>query len=83
MGIHKDISFNNTATILHDVCLGLQCLHTRNPPIVYWDLTPNNILLCCHLRAKISDLGVARTLQATDTTLTQPQEWALSCPLNV
>lgn len=71
MEIHSDISFNNTTIILNDVCLGLQYLHTRNSPIIHRDLTPNNILLCCHLRAKISDLGVARTLQATDTTLTQ------------
>ena len=63
-----DISFSNTVTILNDVCSGLQYLHSRNPPIVHRDLTPNNILLCYHLRAKITDLGVARTLQATDTT---------------
>ena len=70
---HNDIniSFNNTVSILNDVCLGLQYLHSRTPPIVHRDLTPNNILLCYHLRAKITDLGVARTLQATDTTLTK------------
>ena len=66
-----DVSFRNTVTILNDVCLGLQYLHSRDPPIVHRDLTPNNILLCGHLRAKITDFGVARTLQATDTTLTQ------------
>ena len=65
------ISFHTITTILNDVCLGLQYLHTRTPPIVHRDLTPNNILLCHHLRAKISDLGVARTLEATDTTLTK------------
>ena len=63
-----DVSFNNTVTILNDVCSGLQYLHSRSPPIVHRDLTPNNILLCYHLRAKITDLGVARTLQITDTT---------------
>ena len=59
-------------SILNDVCLGLQYLHSRNPPIVHRDLTPNNILLCSHLRAKITDLGVAKVLHTTNTkTLTQ------------
>ena len=65
------ISFNTITTILNDVCLGLQYLHSRTPPIIHRDLTPNNILLCHHCRAKISDLGVARTLETTDTTLTK------------
>ena len=69
---HGDLTLNKTTIILNDVCLGLQYLHTRIPPIVHRDLTPNNILLCHHLRAKISDLGMARILQTTDTkTLTQ------------
>ena len=69
---HTDIPFNDIASILNDVCLGLQYLHSRNLPIVHRDLTPNNILLCYHLRAKITDLGVAKVMQATDTkTLTQ------------
>ena len=72
VGKHTDFSFNQTTTILNDICLGLQYLHSRTPPIVHRDLTPNNILLCSHFRAKISDLGVARTLKATDAkTLTQ------------
>ena len=59
-------------SILNDVCHGLQYLHNRNPPIVHRDLTPNNILLCSHLRAKITDLGVAKVMHGTDTeTLTQ------------
>ena len=68
---YSKLSMNKTAIVLNDVCLGLQYLHSRTPPIVHQDLTPNNILLCQHLKAKISDLGVARTLETTDTTLTQ------------
>ena len=68
----SDLPMNKLAVILNDICLGLQYLHTRTPPIVHRDLTPNNILLCCHHRAKITDLGLARTLQATDAkTLTK------------
>ena len=67
---HSKLSCNKAAIILNDVCLGLQYLHSRTPPIIHRDLTPNNILLCYHYRAKISDLGVARTLETTDTKLT-------------
>ena len=56
---------------MNDVCLGLQYLHTRVPPIIHRDLTPNNILLCYHYRAKISDLGIATTLRANDTRMTK------------
>ena len=69
---HKSITWENKLSILYDVCCGLQYLHTRNPPIIHRDLTPNNILLCSHFRAKITDLGVAKVLHATDAkTLTQ------------
>ena len=60
------LPLNKTMIILNDVGSGLQYLHSRTPPIVHRDLTPNNILLCYHLRAKITDLGVARTLKTTD-----------------
>ena len=68
---YSKLSCTKAAIILNDVCLGLQYLHSRNPPIIHRDLTPNNILLCYHYRAKITDLGVARTLKVTDTKLTQ------------
>ena len=68
---NSKLSCTKAAIILNDVCLGLQYLHSRTPPIIHRDLTPNNILLCYHYRAKISDLGVARTLETTDAKLTQ------------
>ena len=69
---HTEIPFTSVVSILNDVCCGLQYLHSRNPQIVHRDLTPNNILLCYHLRAKITDLGVAKVMQTTDTkTLTK------------
>ena len=68
---HSIIQWDKKLSILNDVCCGLHYLHTRNPPIIHRDLTPSNILLCSHLRAKITDLGVARTLQKIDTKLTK------------
>ena len=55
---HADIPMNVTLSILSDVCHGLQYLHSREPPIVHQNLTPNNILLCYHFKAKISDVGI-------------------------
>ena len=69
---YSNIQWEKKLSILNDVCIGLEYLHGRSPPIVHRDLTPNNILLCSHLRAKITDLGVAKVMHTTDTkTLTQ------------
>ena len=68
----SSLQWEDKLSILIDVGFGLQYLHSRDPPIVHRDITPNNILLCNHLRAKISDLGVAKVMHTTDTkTLTQ------------
>ena len=64
---YGNIPSNIKLSILDEVCLGLRYLHSRNPPIVHRDLTPNNILLSLCLEAKITDLGVAKVMQATDT----------------
>ena len=57
-------------SILHDVAEGLSYLHSRNPPVIHRDLSPNNILLK-HLPllpvAKIADLGVAKVINVDDT----------------
>ena len=77
---YSKLSFSKAGIILNDVCLGLQYLHSRTPPIIHRDLTPNNILLCYHYRAKISDLGVARTLETADAKLTQTPGTAVFMP---
>ena len=51
-------------SILLDVSRGLWYLHSHNPPIVHRDLSPNNILLNSNFVAKISDLGVAKVIEA-------------------
>ena len=58
---HADIPMNVTLSILSDVCHGLQYLHSREPPIVHQNLTPDNILLCYHFKAKISDVGIVNS----------------------
>ena len=51
-------------SMLLDVCRGLWYLHAHHPPIVHRDLSPNNVLLTSQFVAKISDLGVAKGIQA-------------------
>ena len=72
MESRSNLQWEKKLSILNDICFGLEYLHSRDPPIVHRDITPNNILLCSHLRAKITDLGVAKVMHGTDTkTLTQ------------
>ena len=70
-----NISMKMKASILYDVAFGLNYLHTYDPPIIHRDLSPNNILLSRDSVAKISDLGVAKVVQAdsraTQTMLTK------------
>ena len=51
-------------SMLLDVSRGLWYLHAHHPPIVHRDLSPNNVLLTSQFVAKISDLGVAKVMQA-------------------
>ena len=64
-----NISFKRRIAVLHDVAEGLSYLHSRNPPVIHRDLSPNNVLLK-HLPAlpvaKISDLGVAKVIKVDD-----------------
>ena len=51
-------------SMLLDVSRGLWYLQAHDPPIVHRDLSPNNVLLTSQFVAKISDLGVAKVIQA-------------------
>ena len=61
----QNISFKRRLSVLYDIAEGLSYLHSRNPPVIHRDLSPNNVLLK-HLGlpllpvAKIADLGVAK-----------------------
>ena len=48
--------------ILADVASGMTALEQHSPPIVHRDLKPSNVLLDGGLRAKVSDMGLARIL---------------------
>ena len=57
-------------SILHDVALGLCYLHCQPTPIIHRDLSANNVLLTSSMTAKISDLGVARSMTTYNMTET-------------
>jgi len=72
LGTHKpsEVSFQAKMSILHDISFGLHYLHVHD--IIHRDLSSNNILLTKQRVAKISDLGVAKVINPTDTkTATQ------------
>jgi serine/threonine protein kinase len=52
-------------SVLHDVALGLNYLHSQETPIIHRDLSSNNVLLTSDMKAKISDLGVAKIVNLT------------------
>ena len=60
-GVVHRISYS----ILYDVALGLQFLHSQSPPIIHRDLTSNSVLLTNNMTAKICDLGLARIIDDT------------------
>ena len=60
------IPFNFKCSILQDISQGLSYLHKHNPPLIHRDLSAKNVLLNSAMAAKISDLGMARTLPAKE-----------------
>ena len=61
---YPNISMYVKLSMLLYVSRGLWYLHAHHPPIVHRDLSPNNVLLTSQFVAKISDLGVAKVIQA-------------------
>ena len=65
--------------ILSDVALGLQFLHKHIPAIIHRDLSANNVLLTSKMKAKISDLGMAKIIDHHKLLLTQTKAPGTLC----
>jgi serine/threonine protein kinase len=61
------------------LCSVLQYLHTRQPPIIFRDMKPSNIMLAKDNQLKLIDFGIARVFKASatkDTTRLGSQGYA-------
>ncbi|XP_023822795.2 ankyrin repeat and protein kinase domain-containing protein 1 [Salvelinus sp. IW2-2015] len=50
--------------MIHEVTMGMNFLHSMNPPLLHLNLKPSNILLDDHLHIKISDFGLIKWEEA-------------------
>ncbi len=53
------------------LCDVLEYLHTQNPPIIFRDMKPGNIMLMRNGRIKLIDFGIARFFRSTLSSDTQ------------
>ncbi|KAG8449827.1 hypothetical protein GDO86_016482 [Hymenochirus boettgeri] len=51
--------------ILHQIVLGMNYLHSLDPPIIHRDLKPSNVLLNKYLDVQITDFGLSKFAGAT------------------
>lgn len=54
------LSEEQLLSVIEQVCSGLYYLHSLEPPIVYRDLKPSNIILCDDGKIKLIDFGIAK-----------------------
>lgn len=55
--------------ILHQVVLGMNYLHSLDPPIIHRDLKPCNVLLNKHLDVQITDFGLSKIIGVTTSSV--------------
>ncbi|KJB86826.1 serine/threonine protein kinase [Paenibacillus sp. E194] len=58
----KPLSFEETMHIVIPVCEALAYLHRQNPPVVFRDVKPSNIMLAKDGQVKLIDFGIARNV---------------------
>ena len=60
-----DLPLTTKISILIDIAYGLAYLHSQNPKVLHRDLTARNVLLDKSMKAKITDFGNSRIVDAT------------------
>ena len=62
-------ALSNKIYVLRQVAQALSYLHSRSPPLVHHDLSPNNVLLNeVSLQAKVTDFGMTRAMDPSKMT---------------
>ena len=65
------LTWQSRTRIISEICLGLVFLHSNKPHLViHGDLKPANILLDANLISKLSDFGISRIINQSDTNTT-------------
>jgi serine/threonine protein kinase len=65
----EDFLLEDKVYVLRQIAQGLSYLHSRNPPLVHHDLSPNNVLLNeVSFHTKLSDFGMTRALDLSKMT---------------
>ncbi|XP_053119471.1 receptor-interacting serine/threonine-protein kinase 3-like [Hemicordylus capensis] len=62
---HPSIPWALRLRILYQVALGMNFLHSLNPPLLHLDLKPSNVLLDGELHAKVADFGLSKFKRGT------------------
>lgn len=66
----EQFTTESKTSVLCQVTEALVYLHSRSPPLIHCDVSPNNILLNCEtLEAKLSDFGMTRTAAYAQATI--------------
>ena len=65
-----DFAWWDCVRVLHQSALGILFLHNQERPIMHRDIKPSNILLTSDLRAKVSDVGLAKQLGSNASHVT-------------
>ncbi|XP_037492982.1 probable LRR receptor-like serine/threonine-protein kinase RFK1 [Jatropha curcas] len=60
------LSWEKRYKICEQIALGLEFLHTREPPVIHRNIKASNILLDRDYNAKISDFGLAKLYEEDD-----------------
>ena len=65
----EDFVLPDKIYVLRQVAQALSYLHSRSPPLVHHDLSPNNVLLNeVSLQAKVTDFGMTRAMDPSKMT---------------
>ncbi|XP_041095540.1 ankyrin repeat and protein kinase domain-containing protein 1 [Polyodon spathula] len=67
-----------TFRLAHQVALGMNFLHLRNPVLLHLDLKPSNVLLDDSFNAQLTDFGLAKLMSSVSSVSRESQGGTIS-----